>query len=1177
MYLKKMEIKGFKSFPDKTEILFPHGLISVVGPNGSGKSNILDAIRWVLGEQSMKSLRGDKLEDVIFSGTEKRKEMNYCEVSLLIDNQDKMIDIDYSEIIIKRKAFKSGESQFFLNNKQCRLKDIKELLLDTGIGREGYSIISQGKIDEIVNGNSNQRRKILEEAAGITKFRYKKEESEKKLDVANENLERIHDVYKEVEKQILPLEIQKTKAEKYLLLKEELLASDVNRLLSSYFSMDSDLEKINSLILETDKNNAKLSEQLVSEETELNELENKLKELEQDKQILSNENTELERKMNEYVRNKDVDSQKIINLDENLEKSYSQKEKIIFEINSNKVNLDSIQKTHEDLLKQKKILEDSHSNKREKYETLEIELKKYDEEIENNRNKILELMNEQSRLISRNEILSENINDLEKKMSSWQNDHQNILNQIEEVQKSIIENETKIKLTVNQIEKLDEEKSLLSLRVTENTNKIEALKSQNNKNNIDISECSSKVGLLKKMEADNEGLSKGVKEVILNRNLNGICGAVANLITVKPGYEKALEAALGSQMQNIIIKTSNDAKKCIEFLKEKKLGRVTFLPIDSISGKVLSYSDEGILALDAIKYKDEYKDIAAYLLGRTVIVEDIDKALEISKKYKNSFRIVTKDGDIFNAGGSITGGSIFTSNSIFTRRKQISELEEMLKGLELKRCDIELEIKELIGVNEDLLLELSNKEKEYKNSSDVKMDLLQNHKTNVIQMEHLESKSKNSISDSDLISKSLEDAKITYNREKNEVEEYEKTINSLKLLTNDLINKKNSISKVFSEEDSELRSLDMENVRLNELLNSKQRELDSLNSLIEKNSKLLNDLESEIAFNEKLKNQMIDDNTSLDVEVNKLSEQIVIVKDKIYVCSNQEDTVKKALAQKREDYRNLEKDLISLQAKISKLDSDKAKIDFQKNSIIEKIRDDYSMELDDAIKLLDETIDTSKTKIDNLKKSIQDLGNINVDAIEQYNVIKERYDFYKEQKEDLEDSIKQINQIIISLEQNMVVEFEKSFCEINSKFDEVFKILFGGGSGKLILTDESNMLASDIDINVQPPGKKVKSISVLSGGEKALSAIAILFSILMRKPVPFCVLDEIDAPLDDANIIRFITLLNILSKQTQFITITHRRGTMEASEYIYGVTMQDKGVSKIISLKLEEAKEYIEN
>ena len=475
------------------------------------------------------------------------------------------------------------------------------------------------------------------------------------------------------------------------------------------------------------------------------------------------------------------------------------------------------------------------------------------------------------------------------------------------------------------------------------------------------------------------------------------------------------------------------------------------------------------------------------------------------------------------------------------------------------------------------LLQRTGKEKEYKNSSDVKMDLLQNHKTHIIQMEHLESKSKNSISDSALISKSLEDAKITYNREKNEVEEYEKTINSLKLLTNDLINKKNSISKVFSEEDSELRSLDMENVRLNELLNSKQRELDSLNSLIEKNSKLLNDLESEIAFNEKLKNQMIDDNTSLDVEVNKLSEQIVIVKDKIYVCSNQEDTVKKALAQKREDYRNLEKDLISLQAKISKLDSDKAKIDFQKNSIIEKIRDDYSMELDDAIKLLDETIDTSKTKIDNLKKSIQDLGNINVDAIEQYNVIKERYDFYKEQKEDLEDSIKQINQIIISLEQNMVVEFEKSFCEINSKFDEVFKILFGGGSGKLILTDESNMLASDIDINVQPPGKKVKSISVLSGGEKALSAIAILFSILMRKPVPFCVLDEIDAPLDDANIIRFITLLNILSKQTQFITITHRRGTMEASEYIYGVTMQDKGVSKIISLKLEEAKEYIEN
>ena len=1177
MYLKKMEIKGFKSFPDKTEILFPQGLISVVGPNGSGKSNILDAIRWVLGEQSMKSLRGEKLEDVIFSGTEKRKEMNHCEVSLLIDNKDKMIDIDYSEINIKRKAFKSGESQFFINNKSCRLKDIKELLLDTGIGREGYSIISQGKIEEIVNGNSQQRRRILEEAAGITKFRYKKEESEKKLNITSENLERINDIYKEVEKQILPLELQKNKAEKYLVLKEKLVVSDVSRLLKSYYSLEAELLKIKNSVIEFENTNIDYNSKLNLKETEIKTLEENFLHSEKLKNLVEQEHSELKNNLNNCLRIKDVDAQKIKNIEENLAKSYLQKQILSDEIKANEELFGQLAIKYDELINKKIELDSNQDNQRKRFETLESELKFINEQIETNRNKILSQMNEQSRLISRNEILLENINDLEQKQKLWKNDNLEIVNQIEDANIEIINTENIIDDISKEIDKINQTKSQLMKKITEINIKIESLKTYSNKINLQISENSSKVSLLKKMESDNEGLSKGVKETIANKDLKGICGAVANLIQVKPGYEKALEAVLGGQLQNIIIESSSDVKKTIEFLKENKLGRVTFLPMDTISGKDLSYSDSGLIAIDAVDYDQCYKNIFSYLLGRTVIVEDMNQALAISKKYKHAFKIVTKEGEIFNAGGSITGGSLFSSNSIFTRRKQITEYEQMLNVLNIKIQETKLAFEQNTKLSDELKIRLINVEEDNSKKNSEKNEVLQAQKTIKMQFEYLEKRLSNSNNEAELIEESLEAAKKTYKKEKSEAELYEVEINSMKAITNELINQKNLKSGIFSDEDNNMRLLDIEKARLIELINSKQREVTNIQVIIDKNKETLKVNEIEALNNQHTKQEVESNNSLLDKEIVFLTENINKSIADIKKYMDDELNFKEALNQEREALRIIEKDTILLESKIMKLESDKAKIDFQKISYIEKLEEEYSLSIEEAANKLDENADTTKSTIDSLKKLIQELGNVNIDAINEYDKVKERYEFYKEQKEDLEDSIKQINEIINNLEKNMIIEFTKSFHEVNLKFDEVFKILFGGGNGKLILSNEADILASDIEINVQPPGKKVKSISVLSGGEKALSAIAILFAIIMRKPVPFCVLDEIDAPLDDANIIRFISLLNILSEQTQFIIITHRRGTMESSEYIYGITMQDKGVSKVLSLKLEEAQNYIEN
>lgn len=1177
MYLKKIEIKGFKSFPDKTEILFPQGLISVVGPNGSGKSNILDAIRWVLGEQSMKSLRGEKLEDVIFSGTQKRKEMNYCEVSLLIDNKDKKIDIDYSEIDIKRKAFKSGESQFFINNKQCRLKDIKELLLDTGIGREGYSIISQGKIDELVEGNAFHRRKVIEEAAGISKYRYRKEESQKKLENTRENLERINDVYFEIEKQVKPLEEQKIKAERYLVLREQLILSDVNRLLK-------ELDAIESKKIQNEDSQLIIKEKIAEVEIEKNNVEERkqknsasiealalhIKSMEEESKFIEEKiygadrtkAVTTERKENLLQRWQQIEltkSKQQSELEE-LEKVCSDKEKQVRQLNS------ELERVEEQYLKQS-----------DDYQQIKDQLDLLENKLEHNKSMILESMNEQSSFQSKKDFLVQGIEKNKTQFDSLEEESRQLKSQIEYFEKNI--QQSRDQIVELEIARDENQKSTANLEKKIEEEKVERKKLYQEIAMVEDQEKEllTRSQVLKKMDQEMEGISKGVKELMKNSSISGIIDVVANVVKVKRGYEKAMEAAMGGNLQNLIVEDAESAKSCINYLKKNKLGRVTFFPLDTIKGKVMEYQEQGILAIEAIEYPKRVENIIRYILGRIVIVEDMQQAIRISRKFDHRFKIVTLDGEIFNAGGSITGGSIFSGASIFTRRRTIEDYENTIRALKQKKQILDTQAKERERQRETDQERLEDQLAQRLVLTNTYQEIKEKLSGFLLEKKHRQETA-------DRISSqvnSLEKQKIKDEQDiqdfDNKIISYEEKLNRLKEEVRQIIGYKERDRRKAESQSQEIKTHEIEKTKILEMIHSANREGNIAQRNLEKIKNEVLELRQEEEKLKNLENQLIQEVKDISEKILQLESQKIAINQQMLQKQEEKSPIVKEIQDMERDLKKLEELENQNKTAIIKIESEIERYEYQRQMIGERLIEEYQMEIEEAEKIRNQSVDTTKKTIEETKMKISEIGNVNLDSIEEYKRIKERYDIYREQKLDLEQSMVKIEELIRSLEKSMKSEFAISFREINEKFKEVFSILFGGGQGELVLVDEANLLGSDIDISVQPPGKKVRSISVLSGGEKALSAIAILFAILMRKPVPFCVLDEIDAPLDDANIYRFVGLLNQLTQNTQFLTITHRRGTMESSDYIYGVTMQENGVSKIVNLKLEEAESYVEN
>ena len=1176
MYLKAIEIKGFKSFVEKTVINLPKGMISIVGPNGSGKSNILDAIRWVLGEQSVKSLRGEKMEDVIFAGTLTRSQLGYCEVTLLIDNEDKKIEIDYTELAIKRKAYRNGESQFFINDKRCRLKDIKELLLDTGIGKEGYSIISQGRIDEIISSNDYQKRALLEEACGITKYRYKKEEGEKNLSSATENLERINDIYQEIENQIKPLKIQKEKAQKYIEYKKELKVQEINKILQTNEQYEKELEEIikdrESIQLQIQKNEKILKEltESISKFTDEQEFiirkkENIYTEKNSVNESINQNKLEISIKkesIKSLLKNNDL-------LKEQLLQDDTQISIIKEKLSSMCINKDTINKNIKSIQEDIKQAQDIKEIEEEKIQAINIEIRK-------NEQKSRTLQTDISRLETRMEFVDKNIKSFEQKFEEYEQKQNEYEKNIEKINSMLEEKEDIIRRKYIQISDIEN-------KISKNKENIEECQQENskvfndiNESNLVLKDITTKTYMLENFENDMQGFSKGIKAILKNKNLQGIENVVANVITVKKGYEKAIEQLLFGRLENIIIQKSHQTKQAIDYLKKEQLGRATFLPMDVIKSSNLNYNDKGVKAIDVVEYDKKYENIISNLLGKMVIVDDMDTALEISSKYNNSFRLSTKDGEIFNVGGSITGGSTGYSKDIFTRRSTITENKEKIELL-----------KEKIEQLKKTMQEISNRQDKIKQENIQDEILLEENKNELNDIQKEKASILSRLENININKNQLLEEKQSVQYSNDEAKKsYENDSLNLKILQTDF----ETINQIFAKHSDELKQ---KTEKLEEIISTlKEKELQY--NLVKQELSTINvqiqDLQESIQSNT---NKTQNSKNKIEYNNNQIQKYEDIIQNLEKVNFTQEEKIKE-LSDRLNEIMLAEKKIIQ-ESKIAKDQKDKLtnehndivtqkiKIENEESKIIYKIEllsqnlyENYEISLEEAQEYKDEDVKVSITTIKKLKDDISSLGNVNLDSIEEYAKVEQRYLLYKSQKEDLEESIAKINAIIKSLEKSMVKDFRENFDIINKNFNDIFKILFGGGSGKLTLEDENDVLNTNIEISVQPPGKKLKGLSMLSGGEKALSAIALLFAIIARKPVPFCILDEIDAPLDDANIFRYITYLSTLVDTTQFVTITHRRTTMEASDYIYGVTMQEKGVSNIISLQLEDAKYYIE-
>ena len=1177
MYLKRLELKGFKSFPNKTDIIFKEGVTAIVGPNGSGKSNVSDAVRWVLGEQSIKSLRGEKLEDVIFAGADKQKPMNFCEVALTIDNSDNKLNVDYSEVTIKRRAYRNGESQFYLNNKSCRLKDIKEILLDTGIGKDGYSIIEQGKVDEILSNNPVNRRKVFDEACGISKYRYKKNESERNLKNTKENLARINDIYVEIENQIKPLYNQQVKARKYLDLSEQLKKIEVNNYIREIQKIENQLKEINSqyeaLIKEldnTDKSKIDFEESSKEINTQIEEVD---KSIEKASEYINSIKSVIDKK--DYEIN--LLNQSRENSSKKIQRNIEELEKINKSSKENKENLGKLYKEKENNEKNINELKSQLNIFIEKNEINKNKIETLNEKIETLKDDIIELLNEKQDVSNKLTTLNANKDNIDQRNESIESEIKEINDKVKE--KEVLLEDLKEKIN-NKKEKLNDFKE----KINNYYERLNRLKEENHNlsnkiqnNNYSLKEYTSKLNVYIDMENHYEGFNRGVKEVLKNKNLKGIYGALGQVVTVEGKYEKAIEAALGAYMQNIITADENSAKAAINYLKHNKIGRVTFLPMNIIKSKKINNIQSKTpfigIASDLISYDEKYRDILENILGRNIVIDNIDQGIKFARETGHKYKVVTLDGDILNPGGSLTGGSLKTSGNILSRKRLINEFNEKINNTKAENIALEEKVlsieKELVDCKENIKqyeeeVKVLDKKLIFNNSSYSRYE----EEVNSLKssMKKLETEKENLGSN---LNYTMEKKSILENQIKdidNNHAENKETIENL----NKELNKENEI---YENEKSKFDSINLQLTKDKEILKSQ-------NADIERIKAYLNELSNKISLIDK-------ENKDEESEIKEIDEKIIIenrekenlktqLNDNNKNLENKKiarENLKQKLDENNVKLKDIDKQFMELKESIFKVESRIEKLESNKEANNFKLFEDYNLTYLQAIELRDDEIEINKKILDTLKKDIKSLGNVNVDSIEEYKEIKERYDFYSEQKEDLQKSIDAIEEIIKDLEEHMKIQFKEEFAKINENFKYVYNRLFGGGEGNLTILDQANILESDIEITAKPPGKKMKNLSLLSGGEKALTAISILFAILLAKPTPFCILDEIEAPLDDSNIARFGTFLKELTSKTQFIAVTHRRGTMEAADYIYGVTMEQRAISKVIALSLNEAEE----
>lgn len=1183
MFLKKLEIIGFKSFADRVVLNFEKGITAIVGPNGSGKSNISDAVRLVLGEQSIKSLRGNKLEDVIFVGTENRKPLSFAEVALTLDNSDHALPLDFTEVVITRKIFRSGESEFYINKTQCRLKDVFELFMDTGIGRDGYSIIGQGKIDEILASRPEDRRQIFEEASGISKYKYKKEEAQKKLIVTNENINRINDILLELQNQLEPLYEQKVKAEAFVKLQEEKKRIDVTIHCHDIEELSKKLNHYKSDYAVIENDVLRLKTEIEGKKNTLNEeesdLENFKKQLDIRKQDYFNSINEIDtlngkiELLNEKVKNSE---ENIDRLKKSLEDSKNKSSFILKEIGDINDNVKEIES-------KKEYFESELSNLISKYDSIKEESSLKQMEVESAKEDVVDILNdiaENNNILSKTEVMK---NNLSEKLSDLIRTKKNLLNDIE------VKND-EIKKIQKNIESLNNELIILQDNKNSTEEKLKSLeyeiKIQNERHEKTLNEYNStltRLKLLKEMDKDYEGYSHSIKNLMKYIEKNellrqNVLGVVGELIEVRSEYSLAIEIALGSAIQDIITETTETAKDLISVLKKNNFGRATFLPLDNITYKPFDKSftnDDGVIGLasDIIEYDKKIEKAIKFILGRVIVTKDLDTAISLTRKFKNQFKIVTLKGEVINPGGSITGGSISQKSQNILKRKEDIKLEDM-------KCNkLEKELKEVERFKEDLTKEIEKTREKFdflSNSINNKANILNDCVRNKSSLEMEIEKILTIIRQSELEEKQILDVIGSYDEE---IKKYKKRISelyqkkaSLDKLIRDYKDNKDSNADILNKLELEITNLKIELARyeqklMNDIskLNEKKLEYSNINELISETEKSLDKYENLKIMYEKDINKSIEKSEILKEKLKKINEDIKEIERKIEAKLENINTNKEILMNLESGYSKEIENKRFLELNIQKTE-------IEIENIKNKLWEDYEITFNNAkLNLIQENISALRQQLSKINASIKDLGIVNLNAIEEYKNLKERYDFLKMQYDDLLEAKNSLNSIIEDTNRIIKTKFKDNFNLIEAQFKETFKKLFGGGRAELILTNPDDLLNTGIEINVQPPGKKLQNISLLSGGEKALVAISLLFAMILIRPTPFCILDEIDAALDDANVDRFASYLKELSRESQFIVVTHRKGTMSVADTLYGVTMQEKGVSKLLSLKLESA------
>ena len=1178
MYLKSLELQGFKSFPDKIKLEFGRGVTAVVGPNGSGKSNIGDAVRWVLGEQSSKTLRGAKMEDVIFAGTQLRKPVGFAAVTLNIVNDRGLLAIDEEEVSVTRKLYRSGESEYMINGRQVRLKDILEMFMDTGLGRDGYSIIGQGRVAEIVSAKSNERREIFEEAAGISKFRYRRAEAERRLAAAEDNLVRLRDILAELESRVEPLRIQSEKAQKFIRLSDERKTLEISVWMKQLDEYKEKLDELNEKLL---INNAGYD----NTSAELNRLENET---------------------NELFRGKQDAIVKIDQLRDQLKNADAANEQLRSDIAVFNNDITHCEQAIEELKERIKNSEESGRETERKIQERLDEIDRINEEAAECRKKADDADREFRDLLSEQESFSKEfaaageelsrmyIRQSELKVSLDAGDA--VLEDISGRIKSGVDSDEQRRIEAERLagERAEIEDGLRTLneKKAEENNRLSGLDrlyagkaekysaAEKELQNIGFAlrEKSQRISLLEDLENSMSGFQHSVKTVLTagqSGRIGGIRGSVSQLISTEPEYSLAIETALGGAMQNIVVDNEETAKRCIRFLQETKAGRATFLPITSVRGNGLRETGlencDGFIAAasDLAVYDEEYKGIFTSLLGRIVIAEDMDLATLIGKKYGYRFKIVTLDGQVINAGGSFTGGSSNKSNGMLSRKNEIETLKNEAHGLAEKQKEAASRAEKLKAERDKLAIDLEAAKETLRTieSDKVKFEA---------EIRRIDGLSEQNERSAKLAEEQLNSLKEALEAKKKELSDSAAELDELK----DKIDKAEAEASVGRERSEKLGS---ERDRISGIISDMQLRKMGLEK----------DRENAEAAVEELKKTAEEKSGDSAGLLLRIKEQEVIIKEKqkdiedrnrrLSEASDDSGRINSQISeytQKRDDFERRSNEN---RIRSSELNSTKESYGTEKTRLEERIRsvngsvdkivadmlEQYNISRSEAARIASPVGDMliAQRDLNELKQKIRGLGNVNVAAIEEYKEVSERYEFMSGQLKDVEVSKKEIERLIEELTENMKKQFSESFAAINDNFKKIFVELFGGGRAELTLTDPEDVLESGIEINVAPPGKVIKNLSLLSGGEQAFVAIAIYFSILKIKPAPFCILDEIEAALDDVNVTKYAQYLRHFTDTTQFIVVTHRRGTMEEADILYGVTMQEKGISRLLRME----------